>query len=59
MMGVISDCQILIARGMGMGAYDGLNRMGIHPILTDIQEIEAAIKVYLDGQLTDHPERVH
>jgi len=59
MMSVISDCQVLVACGMGMGAYDGLNSIGIHPILTDIQEIEEVIKVYLDGQLTDHPELVH
>jgi len=55
----IRDCQVLMARGMGQGAHDNLMQAGIQPILTDIQEIEAAIKAYLDGQLLDHPERLH
>jgi predicted Fe-Mo cluster-binding NifX family protein len=59
MMGVISDCQVLLGGGMGMGAYDSLKRSGIQPILTDIQGIEQAIQSYLDGKLIDHPEWLH
>ena len=39
MFATISDCQILLARGMGQGAYNGLQQMGIQPIITDIPEI--------------------
>jgi predicted Fe-Mo cluster-binding NifX family protein len=59
MLETIRDCQVLLARGMGQGAHDNLTRSGIQPILTDIHEIEQAIKAYIDGQLADHPERLH
>ena len=55
----IRDCQILVARGMGQGAYDNLKSLGIQPILTDISEIDQAVKAYMDGQLVDHMERCH
>ena len=55
----ICDCQVLLARGMGQGAHDNLRRAGIQPILTDIHEIEHAVKAYIAGQLIDHPERLH
>ena len=38
----ISDCQILLARGMGAGAYASLEQAGIRPILTTIVNIEEA-----------------
>ena len=59
MLEPIRDCQVLLARGMGQGAHDSLTRSGIQPILTDVSEIEQAVKAYMDGQLTDHPERLH
>ncbi len=59
MLGPIQDCQVLMARGMGQGAYNSLQQAGIQPILTDIEEIEAAVKATIDGQLVDHPERLH
>jgi predicted Fe-Mo cluster-binding NifX family protein len=59
MVGVIRDCQVLIGRGMGQGAYENLTANGIQPILTDIQEIDKAIDSYLKGNLNDHPERLH
>ncbi len=59
MLEPIRDCQVLLARGMGQGAHDSLKQAGIHTILTDIPEIESAVKAYLDGDLVDHPERMH
>ena len=59
MLAPILDCQVLMARGMGQGAHDNLARSGIRPILTDVQEIELAVQAYIDGQLVDHPERLH
>jgi predicted Fe-Mo cluster-binding NifX family protein len=55
----IRDCQVLLARGMGQGAHNSLKHAGIQPILTDIPEIESAVKAYIDGYLVDHPERMH
>jgi predicted Fe-Mo cluster-binding NifX family protein len=59
MLEPIKDCQVLLARGMGQGAHDNLMQAGIKPVLTEIQEIESAIKAFIDGQLTNHPERLH
>lgn len=55
----ILDCQVVLARGMGQGAYNNLMEAGIQPIVTDILEIEAAVKAYINGQMVDHPERLH
>jgi len=59
MMDPISDCQVLLARGMGTGAYNALTARGIRPILTDISTIEEAVQAYIGGQLADHPEWLH
>ena len=55
----ISDCQVLLTRGMGMGAHVSLKEHGIQPLITDIQEIQAAVDAYLAGTLVDHQERLH
>jgi len=55
----IADCAVLLARGMGMGAYVSLKEHGIQPVITDIREIQAAVDAYLAGSLVDHPERLH
>jgi predicted Fe-Mo cluster-binding NifX family protein len=59
MLEPIRDCQALLTRGMGQGAHDNLTQAGIQAILTDIHEIEPAVQAYIDGQLVDHPERLH
>jgi predicted Fe-Mo cluster-binding NifX family protein len=59
MMTPISNCQVLLAGGMGMGAHLSLKEHGIQPIITDIREIQAAVDAYLAGTLVDHKERLH
>jgi predicted Fe-Mo cluster-binding NifX family protein len=59
MMDAISDCQVLIACGMGMGAHNSLKTRNIQPFITDIREAQAAVNAYLAGTLQDHPERLH
>ena len=59
MFEAIPDCQILLARGMGKGAYKGLQQLGIHPILTDIGDIDTAVEAVIDGSSEDRPERLH
>jgi len=59
MFETITDCQIVLARGMGQGAYTGLEQMGIRPILTEIKEISPAVQAVIDGTIEDHPERLH
>jgi predicted Fe-Mo cluster-binding NifX family protein len=55
----IDDCQVLIAGGMGMGAYDSLKSRGIETVITDVTNIDEAVKLYLDGKLPNRMERLH
>ncbi len=55
----IADCQVLIAGGMGWGAYENLKSRSIETIVTDIENIEEAVKLYLDGKLPNLMDRLH
>jgi len=55
----IADCQVLLAGGMGWGAYESLESRGVEVVVTDVQSIyEAALK-YLRGKLPNLMERLH
>ncbi len=56
---VISDCQVLLARGMGQPAFQALQAAGIEPILTEKQTIDDAVQAYLRGELTHRTDRIH
>jgi len=56
---VISDCQVLLAGGMGWGAYEAMQSYGIEPIVTDMDNIDEAVKLYLGGRLPNLMERLH
>jgi len=55
----IADCQVLIAGGMGWGACDSLKSCNIEPVVTDVENIEEAINLYLAGKLPNLMERLH
>ncbi|MGB2813917.1 MAG: NifB/NifX family molybdenum-iron cluster-binding protein [Dehalococcoidales bacterium] len=55
----IADCQILLAGGMGWGAYDSLKNNNIEPIATDVKDIDEAVQRYIDGELENIMERLH
>jgi predicted Fe-Mo cluster-binding NifX family protein len=59
MMDPIRDCEVLLAGGMGTGAHNSLTARNIHPILTDIQDIQQAVEAYLAGKIVDHMEWLH
>jgi predicted Fe-Mo cluster-binding NifX family protein len=59
MAGNITDCQVLIAGGMGWGAHESLKSINIEPIITDIKDIEQAVKLYLEGKLPNLTARLH
>lgn len=59
MAAAIADCEVLIARGMGAGAYHSLQQAGIRPIITDIPTVDEAVRAFIEGRLIDHPERLH
>lgn len=59
MAAAISDCDVLLARGMGAGAYYSMEKAGIKPILTDISSIDQAVQAVISGVIVDHKDRLH
>jgi len=59
MLSNIADCEVLIARGMGQGAFEAMKEAGLEPFITDIDSAEEAVKAYINGKLDTHPERLH
>ncbi len=55
----IADCEALLCRGMGMGAYESMKMRGIRPVVTDIASIEEAVAAYIAGTIVDQVERLH
>ena len=59
MADAIKDCKILLARGMGAGAYQSMLQLNIKPVVTDIRTIDDAVKAVIDGTIIDHTEKLH
>jgi predicted Fe-Mo cluster-binding NifX family protein len=59
MIEAIRDCQAVIVRGMGRGAYLAMEQANIRPFVTDLADPEEAVKAYMGGTLADHTERLH
>ena len=59
MLEAILDCKILISRGMGYGIYNHLIAAGIEAVVTDIENIEAAVQACIDGSIVNHSEKLH
>ena len=59
MLSAITDCEVLITRGMGRGAYLALKEADITPIVTDEGTVDAAVHAYVRGDIEDHIERLH
>ncbi len=55
----ITDCEALLCRGMGRGAYESMKTRSIRPIVTDIADVDEAITAYANGQIIDHVEKLH
>ena len=59
MFEAIKDCDVVLSRGMGRGAYLDLQSLGIRPIVTDIANIDMAVQAVLDDTVIDHVENLH
>ena len=59
MASAIQDCQVLIAGGMGMGAYDSMKSYNIQPVVTNVSTIDEAIRLYIEGKLPNLMDRLH
>jgi len=55
----ISDCQVVIAGGMGAGMDQRLRGAGITPIRTRIPGVDLALEKFLAGRLNDMIDLVH
>jgi tRNA-Thr(GGU) m(6)t(6)A37 methyltransferase TsaA len=55
----IQDCEAVIVRGMGRGAYYAMEQAKIRPFVTEFADAEEAVKAYIDGTLTNHIEQLH
>ena len=55
----IEDCEAMIGGGMGMGAFRSLESLGIKPVLTDMEDVEAAVQAYIDGTLVQRNDLAH
>jgi predicted Fe-Mo cluster-binding NifX family protein len=59
MLSNVSDCEVLIARGMGWPMYTSIKDEGKRAYITQIQDADEAVKELLAGRLDDHPELLH
>lgn len=59
MFEAIKDCDVVLSRGMGRGAYLDLQSLGIRPIVTDIANIDMAVQAVLDDTVINHVENLH
>ena len=55
----IADCEAVLCRGMGMGAYENMKSRNINPVVTEIADIDEAVLAYVNGQIVDHIEKLH
>ncbi|MHB1318429.1 MAG: NifB/NifX family molybdenum-iron cluster-binding protein [Anaerolineae bacterium] len=55
----IRGCEALLCQGMGYGAYQSMERVGIRPVVTDISDIDEAVQAYIEGRIVDHTEKLH
>ncbi len=47
----IADCDMLIAGGMGRGAYESFSRAGLSVVLTDMLNIDDVVHAVINGSL--------
>jgi predicted Fe-Mo cluster-binding NifX family protein len=59
MVDPIADCQVLIAGGMGYGAYEALKSRGLQVFITAQSSIQKAVELYSAGKLDNLMERLH
>ena len=55
MVSPIADCAVVLAAGMGQGAYDSMRAQGIEPAFVRAGKAEDGVADYLAGRTIDHP----
>jgi predicted Fe-Mo cluster-binding NifX family protein len=59
MFAVVRDCDVMIAGGMGQGAYDHALAAGLRPIVTSLVTADEAAIECAAGRLEDETDRLH
>ena len=59
MIDTIADCDVLIAGGMGNGAFAALEERNVTPLITEVEDIDEAVKLYLESKLVNRMELLH
>ena len=59
MISGVSDCQAVVAGGMGLASYYDLTSADMEVIITHLAEVEEAASRYLAWKLAHHSERLH
>jgi predicted Fe-Mo cluster-binding NifX family protein len=55
----IGDCQALVSGGMGWGAQESLQQLGIEVVITDVEDAREAALRHARGDLPNLVERLH
>lgn len=53
----LKDCDVVISKGMGRRLYEDLKEAGINAIITEEDSVEKALELYMEGILTNHPDK--
>ena len=49
----LKDCDVVISRGMGNRIFNDLINNGIKPYITDVDDIDEALKLFLSDKLVE------
>ena len=52
----LGDCEVVIAGGMGRRLYDDFTAKNVQVYLTQVNDIELALKSYMNNELQSDPE---
>lgn len=55
----ILDCDYMVVGGMGKPVFEACENEGIKPILTDIKDVDEAVKAIIDGSIINHKNQLH
>ena len=56
-LSALSQCDVVLARGMGRRIYDDLRQAEIKSVITTLPDVNEAVRAYIEGTLLDHPEK--
>lgn len=59
MLSSISDCEVVIAGGMGRPMFESIEAAGMKAYVTRVRNADEAVKALADGRLDNHLEYLH